>query len=236
MLFSNDKIARYINENFEPAWESVRPVPMVTVDFGGGKVIRRTLLGNIATYVCDAEGRTLDVLPGIYEPKTYLAQLKQLELLHRWAAQPLRNALTVVRDYHKGQHKLLKAGKPSSTIVAREFSRASIIRVESGVRYLLRPAGEQQRLAARGRLATLRRTIPDLDSPKELAEWKPLFDDTKRNESHRRMQIHKHLAEKGLAAPSDITKWLYREVLDADLDDPYLGLGKLLKPGATDDH
>ena len=148
----------------------------------------------------------------------------------------MMEAATVVRDYHKRQYEQLKAGKPSSTIVAHQISRASIVRVEGGVRYLLAPASVQQRLAARGRVAKLRREIPDLDSPKELAEWKPLFDDTTRNESHRRMQIHKHLMDKGLVAPTDITKWLYREVLDADLDDPYLGLGKYLKPGATDDH
>ena len=28
--------------------------------------------------------------------------------------------------------------------------------------------------------------------------------------------------------PDKLTKWLYREVLHADLDDPYLGLGKAL--------
>ena len=31
-----------------------------------------------------------------------------------------------------------------------------------------------------------------------------------------------------VVAPGGITKWLYREVLHADLDDPYLGLGDLL--------
>ena len=237
MLFSNDEVAAYINANFEPAWESVRPVPLVTVDFGGGNVIRRTLRGNIATYATDAEGRTLDILPGVYEPKTYLKQLRQLELLHRWAesAGP-RRADAVVRDYHKKQFETLKAGKPSSEIIARVVPRVSIIAVESGVRYVLSPAKEQQRLEKRGRVASLRREIPNLDSPTELAEWKPLFDDTKRNESVRRMQIHEYLKDKGLVAPASMTKWLYREVLDADLDDPYLGLGKLLKPGEADDH
>ena len=36
MLFSNEKVADYINKNFEPAWQSVRDVPMVTIDFGKG--------------------------------------------------------------------------------------------------------------------------------------------------------------------------------------------------------
>ena len=40
--------------------------------------------------------------------------------------------------------------------------------------------------------------------------------------------IHEYLAERGDTTPSDMTKWLYRDVLKADLDDPYLGLGELL--------
>ena len=87
MLFSNEVVAQYINENFEPTWESVRPVPQVTIDFGNGKVIRRTLHGNVATYACAADGRVLDVLPGIYEPRTYVARLKELQDLYRYARQ-----------------------------------------------------------------------------------------------------------------------------------------------------
>ena len=52
--------------------------------------------------------------------------------------------------------------------------------------------------------------------------------DTRLNESTRRRKIHLHLAKTGALPPTDLTKWLYREVLATDLDDPYLGLGKLL--------
>ena len=72
MLFSRKEIADFINQTFEPVWESVRAVPIVRVDFGNGRVITRTLHGNIATYVCDSGGRVLDVLPGIYEPGSYV--------------------------------------------------------------------------------------------------------------------------------------------------------------------
>ena len=68
MLFSSDPLAAYINATFKPVWESVRPVPVVTIDFGNGERITRTLHGNIATSVCDPAGRVLDVLPGLYAP------------------------------------------------------------------------------------------------------------------------------------------------------------------------
>ena len=77
MLFSDDHVAALINNRFEAAWESVRPVPLVTINFGNGHVLTRTLNGNIATYVCTADGKMLDVLPGVYEPTTYLDRLDQ---------------------------------------------------------------------------------------------------------------------------------------------------------------
>ena len=76
-----------INNNFEPVWESVRPVPIVTIDFGNGTKITRTLHGNIATYLCNARGTVFDILPGIYEPGEYLNQLNQFALLYRHTRQ-----------------------------------------------------------------------------------------------------------------------------------------------------
>ena len=55
-----------------------------------------------------------------------------------------------------------------------------------------------------------------------------LVIDTRINEQHRRIQIHQYILQKGLTTPDDMHKWLYREVLHADLDDPYMGLGKVL--------
>ena len=60
MLFSDESVASFVNANFEPAWESVRPVPLVHIDFGNGQVLTRTLHGNILTSVCTAEGLVLD--------------------------------------------------------------------------------------------------------------------------------------------------------------------------------
>ena len=40
--------------------------------------------------------------------------------------------------------------------------------------------------------------------------------------------IHEYLAKNGPNAPDEMTKWMYREVLHADLDDPYFGLKKVL--------
>jgi hypothetical protein len=55
-----------------------------------------------------------------------------------------------------------------------------------------------------------------------------LETDSHFNETVRRQQIHTYLAQAGPVTPPDLTKWLYRDVLHSDLDDPYLGLGETL--------
>src|SRR5262249_47342740 len=61
-----------------------------------------------------------------------------------------------------------------------------------------------------------------------LGEWEALAQDTWINESQRRLQIHDELARGNPVRPEQIKRWLYRDVLHADLDDPYLGLGDAL--------
>jgi hypothetical protein len=62
----------------------------------------------------------------------------------------------------------------------------------------------------------------------DIAGWKELVEDTKINESIRRRAIHEKLAVSGAVKPEDIKKWLFKEVLAADLDDPTLGIGDIL--------
>jgi hypothetical protein len=52
-------------------WQSVRPVPRVTIDFGNGKKIERTLTGNSLHLVLDLDGRPMDALPGLFDPDTF---------------------------------------------------------------------------------------------------------------------------------------------------------------------
>ena len=58
-----------------------------------------------------------------------------------------------------------------------------------------------------------------------------MAQDTEVNETTRRTQIHELLAKAGLVRPDKILKPLYKDVLHADLDDPYLGLGSVLFAG-----
>ena len=101
-LYANEEISRYLRSKFVLHWESVRPVPRVTIDFGDGRKLERTLTGNSIHYVLDMDARSIDALPGLYGPKAFLRGLANaLEMNHTLAeASPeSRNALLMA--YHK---------------------------------------------------------------------------------------------------------------------------------------
>jgi hypothetical protein len=85
-LYANKSISQKLRDNFVLHWQSVRPVPRVTIDFGDGRKLQRTLTGNSAHYLLDAAGRPLDVLPGLYGPQAFQRWLgDSLVLAYRWA-------------------------------------------------------------------------------------------------------------------------------------------------------
>jgi hypothetical protein len=226
VLFSRDDVALYVNRNFEPVWESVRPVPLVRVDFGNGTVLTRTLHGNIATYACTADGQVLDILPGIYTPAAYLQGLQQLRLLANYVDQqgkPSREAR--LRDYHKGQADALKKKEMPARFI--NFADMMKGRIEGGIKAILLPGGKGIG-AARAASARSKVEEPTVESKEDLASWKALTEDTQQNETERRRQIHEMLTSTGPVKPTAVTRRLYKDVLHADLDDPYLGLGSVL--------
>ncbi len=195
MLFSSPAVANFINANFEPVWESVRPVPKITIDFGNGKKMTRTVNGNIASYICTSEGYVVDVIPGIYDADTFLANLQELK--ERYYGLPADNAqrAKVLVSYHASARPRAVATRSQES----DFRLASPLLVKA-----LKPGST--------------------------GDWtnQALRDDVLFNENERRPQIHAYLSSRPLAKPEEIKKWLYREVLHADLDDPYLGFDKIL--------
>jgi hypothetical protein len=75
-LYANQEIANYLSKNFILHWQSVRPVPKITIDFGDGRKIERTITGNSVHYVLSSDGQLIDAVPGLYGPKTFLSLLE----------------------------------------------------------------------------------------------------------------------------------------------------------------
>ncbi len=75
LLYSNAEISKYLRENYVLHWKSVRPAPRVTIDFGDGRKLERTLTGNSIHYILDENGEIVDALPGLYAPSDFLKYL-----------------------------------------------------------------------------------------------------------------------------------------------------------------
>jgi hypothetical protein len=104
VLYSNPEIARYLNEHFILHWKSVRPAPRVTIDYGDGRRVERTITGNSIHYILDSEGRIVDALPGLYGPAAFLRQLQQAETVAKQiAGQTALARVQILRRYHDAQ-------------------------------------------------------------------------------------------------------------------------------------
>lgn len=75
-LYANAAVSDELRRNWILHWESVRPAPKVTIDFGDGRVLTRTVTGNSLHYVLDADGRPHDVIPGLWGPGDFLRRLR----------------------------------------------------------------------------------------------------------------------------------------------------------------
>ncbi len=221
-MFSDPEIAAYINKNFEPAWQSVRAVPTIQIDFGNGNVIKRTLHGNIATYACASDGKILDVLPGLYKPAAYLDALQQFRLLARYATINGKIETSRLLKYHALMAKSL----------SDDHSRwQKLVLVET-----IKSADERtivfECVARKSDKKDASKEVePEnckVKSAEAVANWQTLSAETLENETHKRLQIQQRLMQANTVDPSEITSWLYRDVLHADINDPLMGLGPVL--------
>jgi hypothetical protein len=249
VLFSQPDVVRILNERFECAWESVRPVPKVAIDFGDGRTLERTLFGNVATYVTLADGRAIDVVPGLVDPVEYQRRLEAAERLHFYAAgilgrqsgpfgpDPATHALA--EDFVRAYHADVDVWEPADpraklTELERAQMRADLskVRVEQPIKDWLRGLHVER---LRRSEADERRYAPDDSSAHGPADH--LLEDTAYNVRERYPKARALLAgAPRLATPAELTTRLYREVLDVDLDDPYLGLAPYVLGGEAGRH
>ena len=113
VLYPNAQIRDVLRNRFVLHWKSVRPVPRITVDFGDGRKLERTVTGNSIHYILDSHGRLIEALPGLYGPAAFKRGLEGAETLLRSLAgknDRERNFLLieyygkrVIQNYHAWQ-------------------------------------------------------------------------------------------------------------------------------------
>ncbi len=104
LLYPNAAINRQLRENYVLHWSSERPVPVATIDMGDGRVIRRTLTGNSAHYLLNADGAPLDVLAGLYAPAEFAAWLQRgADFARDWQTMNADLRPKMLSDWHRGR-------------------------------------------------------------------------------------------------------------------------------------
>ena len=71
LLYPEARINRLLRERFVLHWQTVRAVPRITIEFGDGRRIQRTITGNSLHLVLDGNGRPIDALPGLVSPDVF---------------------------------------------------------------------------------------------------------------------------------------------------------------------
>ncbi|HND53915.1 MAG TPA: hypothetical protein PLV92_16005 [Pirellulaceae bacterium] len=103
-LYANEEISNYLRENYVLMWKTVRPVPKITIDFGDGRKLERTLTGNSAHYVLTSDGQVVDGLPGLFGPGEFLRQIKDAAAVARSVrAMPSSERQAALADWHRSQ-------------------------------------------------------------------------------------------------------------------------------------
>jgi hypothetical protein len=109
-LYSNPEIAKLMRDRYILHWQSVRPVPKITIDFGDGRKVQQTLTGNSIHYILDAEGKPIDALPGLYAPRSFKHHLSQAaEFVSVYHRLPIEQRRVTLEKYHQTQLAQLQA-------------------------------------------------------------------------------------------------------------------------------
>ena len=101
-LYPDPQVQKLLRENFVLHWQSERPVPVVTVDFGDGRTLTRTLTGNSIHYVLMPDGTPIDAIPGLYTPYVFAAMLREdASLSDAFLKVPADRRAEWLRAYHR---------------------------------------------------------------------------------------------------------------------------------------
>jgi hypothetical protein len=246
-LYANTQVSAYLRDHFILHWKSVRPVPKVTIDFGDGRKLERTITGNSIHYVLDSDGRIIDALPGLYGAELFLAGLQQAEstaIQCATSSATARNRL--LHDYHcarvaalesswsrdlavvrpaAGTKSLiqLEAATDDSAWASIAFLHSDQARLDQASRALLMAKAPSALTAGRVTASKIAIENPVLRQIRNLE--RSISEDTVRNEYLFHTKIHEWLA----AAPAvpnleAFNSKIYAELFLTPDSDPWLGL------------
>lgn len=256
MLLSDEKVRKFLKEDVIPVWESVRPAPKITIDFGNGQVLERTLKGNTILWLCDSNGSAVDAFPGIYVPSDFLNEVRaslataksgdaegysawhksrlgerlQVEgrstMAKAYVETPLLDAIGALWHGDDGPHTARTIGR-----IDMDLSKLPLDKVYESLSTRILDASDRPASPDKVR-RDMAQSVARGKSTGEQLEKAIVKADSRQSLALFRPAVHLLLAlQKTPATPAKLRDRVFREILHLDPSDPYLGLGSLAIPG-----
>ena len=249
VLYANQEVSQRLRERFVLHWNTVRQVPCVTIDFGDGRKLKRTITGNSIHYVLDSRGQIVDALPGLYGPKAFLRALDEAEAAARETASlDAAASAEYLRKYHQSAAGKIKDLWRADLQKLGALAPADAASGEDEVALERRSLDHWPRIAglhaedakldaasidlvrrdppavAAGALAMTKRKLED-PLLRVVAEFQISIGlDTVRNEYLLHRKVHQWLAEAPQPELAQFNGRVYADLFLMPLGDPWLGL------------
>ena len=247
-LYANQQIGDYLREHYVLHWQSERPVPVASIDFGDGRVLKRTLTGNSIHYILDSDGEVREALPGLYGPQAFLQQLQIADqLTTQLAGLPAESRDAHCAEYHSQQQSrivaawandlrqlghLPAAGDPAANALS-ELSTDNVwtqlaqlhigeARLDPRTAAIVQPRFPEARAA--GRIAVPKSAVEFPVLAKVIRFQNSMSLDSIRNEYTLHRQIHEWFAAGPVHGVEPLNARVYAELFLTPRADPWLGL------------
>ncbi len=177
VLYPNAEVNAALRDRFVLHWQTVRPVPTVTIDFGDGRKLERTLAGNSIHYILDSQARTIDALPGLYGPKAFLRGLVSAETVFKSLASKndqQRNFMLSL--YYSQQHNKIAAAWTVDTqkIGGKAPEGFRVVEGNNGEALLISPLAVTKAVTEANVLRAMTMANEELGKITDEAAWKKI--------------------------------------------------------------
>ncbi|MBC7817851.1 MAG: hypothetical protein IAG10_13245 [Planctomycetaceae bacterium] len=242
-LYPHTAVRTLLAERFVLHWQSVRAVPIITIDFGDGRSIKRTITGNSLHLVLDARGRTVDVLPGLYGAGFFARVLQESESLAKRAAD-LNNEQfgRELVKFHQQQlnnqearwsedwqqlkaDRVPKFGAELDDVAWAQLAQRYVADV--ALDGMAAAAVQAKQPAEVAGLIAKTKYVSETPAMKLARNLIPVIgQDTVKNEYNLHRQIHQWLAKAKAPGRDILVARIYNELFLSPLNDPWYGLSK----------
>jgi hypothetical protein len=245
-LYPNATVRELLAHRFVLHWQSVRPVPIITIDFGDGRQIRRTITGNSLHLVLDDQGRAIDVLPGLYAADDFAREVHHSgEAAQKLAHLAGDDFLVQRAAYHDSRLNNVRQDWSARCTIARLNPSLPIgvdhppelwtkIALAAGNAPLLDEAARRAviergpplaEVAGRRALSKAVTETPAMALIRNVS--RVINDDSVRNEYDLHVQIHNwFVAQRPVPQVEELVGRVYSELFLSPLDDPWYGLSR----------